>query len=186
MISMATAIETGCIILLVMAMIHSDWTNGAILPINGNFSIQNKDIMSIKFAASTEEIQACFPAMRELRPHLDEAGFVTQVQRQMQNHGYSLVYLTNDQGKVAAVAGFRIAEFLAWGKTFYLDDFITCESDRKHGYGGTLLDWLIAHAQALGCQQFHLDSGVQRHEAHRLYLGRKMQITSHHFAKVLA
>lgn len=140
--------------------------------------------MDIRTATTESEIRTCYPAMCELRPHLGEEEFVAQVQRQKQNHGYTLVYISVD-GKVMAAAGYRVAEFLAWGKTFYLDDLVTRESARRHGYGGMLLDWLMAEADNLGCRQFHLDSGVQRHDAHRLYLGRKMQITSHHFAKAL-
>lgn len=140
--------------------------------------------MNIITASSDADVRACFSAMHELRPHLDEDEFVAQVQRQRLNHGYTLVYIT-EHDEVMAAAGYRVAEFLAWGKTFYLDDLITRESARKHGHGGKLLDWLLEKADALGCRQFHLDSGVQRHDAHRLYLGRKMQITSHHFAKAL-
>lgn len=141
--------------------------------------------MDIRIAATEAEIKACYPAIHELRPHLAEDGFVAQVQRQMQRHGYVLVYMAV-QDHVVAVAGYRVAEFLAWGKTLYLDDLVTLGSARQHGYGGKLLDWLIEKARELGCQQFHLDSGVQRHDAHRLYLNRKLQITSHHFAKVLS
>lgn len=140
--------------------------------------------MDIRPATTEKEIRACFPAMHELRPHLEENTFVAQVQRQQRNHGYELVYIAAE-GQVVAVAGYRVAEFLAWGKTFYVDDLVTSSSGRKHGHGGRLLDWLIAKAQALGCQQFHLDSGMQRHDAHRLYLNKKLHITSHHFAKAL-
>ncbi|MGJ0535114.1 MAG: GNAT family N-acetyltransferase [Methylocystis sp.] len=141
--------------------------------------------MDIRIAATEAEIKACYPAIHELRPHLAEDDFVAQVQRQMQRHGYVLVYMAV-QDRVVAAAGYRVAELLAWGKTFYLDDLVTLGSARQHGYGGKLLDWLIEKARELGCQQFHLDSGVQRHDAHRLYLNRKLQITSHHFAKVLS
>jgi hypothetical protein len=50
-----------------------------------------------------------------------------------------------------------------------------------------LLDWLLAEAQRLGCDQFHLDSGVlpERTDAHRLYLNKRLQVTSLHFARVL-
>lgn len=142
--------------------------------------------MTIRTADASDDIRACHPVIHELRPHLDEETFVAQVLRQMDQHGYRLVYITDDEGQIVAAAGFRVAEYLAWGKTFYLDDLVTRESARGHGYGGTLLDWLLDHARALGCAQFHLDSGVQRHDAHRLYLGRKLKITSHHFAKVLS
>lgn len=138
--------------------------------------------MNIQRAQSDADIRACFPAMSELRPHLTEEAFVSQVKRQMQNHGYSLVYIL-DNNQVMAAAGYRVAEFLAWGKTFYLDDLITASSARQKGYGGALLDWLLNEASILGCTQFHLDSGTHRHDAHRLYMSRKLKISSHHFSK---
>ena len=79
--------------------------------------------MNIRTATTESEIRACYPAMRELRPHLSEEVFVSQVQRQMQNHGYVLVYIAAD-GEVMAAAGYRVAEFLAWGKACYLDDLV--------------------------------------------------------------
>lgn len=141
--------------------------------------------MEIRKATSEAEIQACFRAMQELRPHLSQDDFVAQVLRQMKNHGYTLVYVAYE-GQVVAAAGYRVAEYLAWGKALYVDDLATHSETRKLGYGGKLLDWLLEQAVALGCAQFHLDSGVHRHDAHRLYLGRKLQITSHHFAKKLS
>ena len=59
---------------------------------------------------------------------------------------------------------------------------VTDDAARSEGWGGQLLDWLIEAAREEGCQQFHLDSGVQRFGAHRFYLMKRMQITCHHFA----
>ncbi|MDD5214139.1 MAG: GNAT family N-acetyltransferase [Methylococcales bacterium] len=140
--------------------------------------------MTILTAQTETEIAACFSAFHELRPHLEKSQFVERVQRQMNNHGYVLVYI-RAENQVVAAAGYRVAEFLAWGKTFYVDDLITISSARKCGHGGKLLDWLIEKANELSCNQFHLDSSVQRHDAHRLYLNRKLQISSHHFSKEL-
>jgi GNAT superfamily N-acetyltransferase len=140
--------------------------------------------VDIRIVSTEAQIRACFPAFHELRPHLLEDDFVAQVERQMKNHDYVLVSLTAEK-QVAAAAGYRVAEFLAWGKTFYVDDLVTSSFARKRGHGGRLLDWLIDKARELSCDQFHLDSGVQRHDAHRLYLGRKMRITAHHFAREL-
>ncbi len=53
---------------------------------------------------------------------------------------------------------------------------------RSKGYGDELFAWLVAHAKANGCDQLHLDSGVQRFAAHRFYLRLRMSMTSHHFA----
>lgn len=140
--------------------------------------------MKVCIANNESEINACFPAFQELRPHLSAEHFLAQVQRQMKNHNYVLVYIAKE-GQVVAAAGYRVAEFLAWGRTLYVDDLITSSIARKQGYGGHLLDWLMAKANELCCDQLHLDSGVQRHDAHRLYLSRKMQISSHHFSKQL-
>jgi len=140
--------------------------------------------VDICVAHTGAEIEACFPAFHELRLHLSEQEFVAQVQRQMKNHGYVLVYIIS-QGQVVAAAGYRLAEFLGWGRVFYVDDLITMSAFRKLGYGGKLLDWLMEKAKELSCNQFHLDSGVHRHDAHRLYLSRKLQISSHHFSKAL-
>ena len=138
--------------------------------------------MNIQSAKTESAIRACFRAFLELRPHLTEDAFVSQVKRQIQNHSYALVYIL-DQGQVVAAAGYRVAEFLAWGVTFYVDDLITVSSARKNGYGGALLDWLLKEAKNLDCKQFHLDSGTHRHDAHRIYMSRKLHISSHHFSK---
>lgn len=140
--------------------------------------------MEIGRARLEPEIRKCFAAMRELRPHLDEASFMGQARRQVENHGYQLAFI-QARGEVVSVAGYRIAEFLAWGKTLYVDDLITRESHRGKGYGGALLDWLLEQAKEAGCAQFHLDSGVQRFDAHRLYLNKRMVISAHHFARAL-
>jgi GNAT superfamily N-acetyltransferase len=127
--------------------------------------------------------RACWPVMRQLRPHLDESSFVDQVQRQQSAWGYRLAYAADATGvgAIRGCAGFRVTEFLAWGRTLYVDDLVTDEVHRGHGVGGVLLDWLVAEAKSAGCAQLHLDSGVQRFGAHRFYLTHGMDITAHHF-----
>ena len=92
--------------------------------------------------------------------------------------------LLADEGQdeeVKAVAGFRIFEFLFWGKNLYVDDLVTKNGKRSKGYGGALFDWLVDYARAAGCEAFRLDSGVQRFAAHRFYLSKRMNIAAHHF-----
>lgn len=137
-------------------------------------------MVRIALASSSHDIRRCFPVMAQLRPHLAETGFVTRI-RQQEAAGYRLVFLEAD-GVVKSVAGYRFGEYLAWGRILYVDDLVTDEASRGSGYGQQLFDWLVAQAKAHDCDQFHLDSGVQRHGAHRFYLSRGMDITSHHFA----
>jgi hypothetical protein len=44
------------------------------------------------------------------------------------------------------------------------------------------MTWLLQYARSQGCEELHLDSGVQRFGAHRFCLGLRMKISSHHFA----
>ncbi|MDR3393355.1 MAG: GNAT family N-acetyltransferase [Sulfuriferula sp.] len=134
----------------------------------------------IFIAQSDQEIQNCFPAFKALRPHLSASNFLPQVRRQ-QAQGYQMLALEHER-RIRSAAGFRIAEFLAWGQILYIDDLITLPDQTRHGYGGKLLDWLIAHAHSRQCQGLHLDSGYMRHDAHRLYLHKGFQLSSHHLA----
>ena len=54
-------------------------------------------------------------------------------------------------------------------------------------HAGALLDWLLEEAARLGCDQLHLDSGfgLDRADAHRLYLDSGMVISAHHFARLV-
>lgn len=141
--------------------------------------------IKIKLATSITEIKQCFPVMSQLRSHLTADSFVQQVQAQMHT-GYHLAYVYDDQegqeDQVAGVAGFKISTNLAWGKYLYLADLVIDEGRRSQGYGEALFTWLIKYAQDHNCQQFHLDSGVQRFAAHRFYCRHKMNISSHHFS----
>jgi GNAT superfamily N-acetyltransferase len=140
--------------------------------------------LSVRSIESAADLKRIYPVFAELRTHVDEASFVAQVQRQRSQCGYTLV-AGEVAGRAVTGAGFRVVEHLAWGKALYLDDLVTATAEQGHGYGGALLDWVIAEARRLGCGQFHLDSGTQRHAAHRLYLSRHLRISAFHFSTVL-
>lgn len=135
--------------------------------------------IEIILAESDDEINACYPVMAELRPHVSESEFLLKVRRQMEIARYQMACAID--GEVKAVGGFRISECLAWGKFMYVDDLVSKLDDRSKGYGGELFDWLVEYARKSDCDQFHLDSGVQRFRAHRFYLMRRMEIQAHHF-----
>ena len=139
----------------------------------------------IRLAKTADEIARCYECMRELRTHLTSVEeFSERVQRQ-QGEGFRLAFLEAD-GEVRAVAGYRIYDLLFSGRTLYVDDLVTRATDRSRGFGGKLIDWLIEEARREKCQALTLDSGVQRFDAHRFYLMKRMQITSHHFSLELS
>jgi GNAT superfamily N-acetyltransferase len=119
-----------------------------------------------------------------LRPHLDEAQFVSQATRQMRENDWKLVVVESN-GQIRAAAGFRILENLFSGRHLYVDDLVTLPSDRSAGHGRRLLAWLEQYAIDHGCGRLELDSGVQRARAHRFYFREGMHISSYHFRKDL-
>ncbi|GGY83519.1 hypothetical protein GCM10011613_30520 [Cellvibrio zantedeschiae] len=136
--------------------------------------------ISLLIAQTDKEIEGSFSVFKELRPHLEPELFLPQIRRQ-QAQGYQLLLL-RENDSVKSVAGFRMGEFLAWGKIVYIDDLATLSSARSKGYADMLMDWVINYAREQGCKAVHLDTGYARHDAHRLYLRKKMKLTSHHMS----
>ncbi len=122
--------------------------------------------------------------MRQLRTSLTERDFVEHVSVQA-SEGYELAYL-EDEGRVVSVAGFRVLNMLAGGKTLYVDDLVTDAALRSRGFGDTIVRDLLRHARELACDTFSLDSGTQRLGAHRFYFRLGMHISSFHFSLDLA
>jgi GNAT superfamily N-acetyltransferase len=130
-----------------------------------------------------------FEAMRSLRTDLSDGGsFAKLVDEVQRPEGYRLVAAFEDgETDAVAVAGFRTGHSLAWGNYLYVDDLATSPEARRRGHGRALLDWLVEEGRGLGCAQLHLDSGVglDRADAHRLYLNGGLVIAAHHFVRRL-
>jgi GNAT superfamily N-acetyltransferase len=141
--------------------------------------------MCIKLVDTDADIRRVYPVMKELRPHIRSADeFLERVRRQQKQSGWRLIYV-EDNGAPVAAAGFRISEWLAWGKAVYVDDLICLESHRSKGFAEALMVWMEEFAKSEGCDEFHLDSGTHRLGAHRFYHRLKLGITSFHFQKKL-
>ncbi len=134
----------------------------------------------ITLAKEEREILDCYSVMAELRPHIQPDEFLPRVKRLTEIAGYQLVYLTDDG--VKAVAGFRISEWLAGGKYLEIEDLVAAGGERSKGYGGELFDWLVNHAKENDCEQLQLVSRVNRFDAHRFYLNKRMIIEAHYFS----
>ena len=135
------------------------------------------------------ETHLCHRAMSELRPQFgDQRTFAEHVDSVLRPAGYRLVGCFEARHDDAvAVAGFRVADSLAWGHFLYVDDLSTLAESRRRGHARALLQWLMQEACRLGCGQLHLDSstGPERFDAHRLYHAAGLAIYSHHFARAV-
>ena len=134
------------------------------------------------------EIAHGYAAMHELRGHRPPMAsaetFVAWVSGHPEGYRLAGAFLEGETD-AAAVIGFRPMTLLYAGPILYVDDLSTREEARGQGLGGALLAWVEAEARRLGCDGLHLDSGVQRFPAHRLYLKFGFDIGAHHFGKVL-
>lgn len=135
--------------------------------------------MEVYLLASNDELEKVAKILLQLRPQYDFKDLQAQIERQ-QETGYQIAYVKKEE-EILCVAGFVVGEKLAWGKSIYIDDLVTNEVFRSTGAGSLLINWLKKYAKEMGCQQLHLDSGVQRFSAHRFYLRERFDIVSHHF-----
>ena len=134
----------------------------------------------VRKLTTDEGILAARGVMRQLRPQIPEADYLSTVRRMMQTDGY-LQAAVFDGDAVVAVAGYRFMEMLYAGKTLYVDDLNTDDTRRSRGYGKALMDWLKREAKERGCVQLQLDSGVQREQTHRFYFREGLTINCYHF-----
>jgi len=135
-------------------------------------------------AGSEHDYRACFDVMRALRPHLTDAdAFVAQVRRQAAQ-GYRLLAAWRD-GRVDALAGYRVQENLLYGRFLYVDDLVAAPDARRHGAGAMLIDALRDEGRLQRCATLVLDTGLANALAQRFYFRQGLLATGMHFRQPL-
>lgn len=139
----------------------------------------------LRHAESDADVQACFPLMRELRPHLASPGdFIARVRRQAAE-GYRLLVAWED-GTPVALGGYRIVEMLVRGRFLYVDDLVTTEAARGQGLCARVLRALAEEARAAGLPALVLDTAIDNTSAHRFYEREGMRMVARRYAMDLA
>lgn len=141
--------------------------------------------VSIFHAESDPQIAATFEVMQQLRPHLDRDRYVATIRGLMASDGLRLLALS-DQDTVVAVASWRVMNMLYCGRLLYVDDLVSDERTRSHGYGAMLIARLKEEGRTLGCSEIQLISRVTREQAHRFYFRAGFGIECFHFRAKLA
>ena len=136
--------------------------------------------MTVRIAESASDLEKIASVLLQLRPAFNLQSLIAQIEKQ-RHAGYHVAYVES-AGEVLCVAGFVVGTKLAWGKHIYVDDLVTAANQRSKGAGAKMVAWLKSYARELGCNQLHLDSGVQRFAAHKFYLREGFNIGSHHFS----
>lgn len=138
----------------------------------------------LKDVETVGQLRACYPVMRELRPHLQsEEEFVTRVTR-MNVQGYRILAAWED-GEVVALAGYRLEENLVYGRFLYVDDLVAGEKTRGQGWGARLLERLTVYADQAECAKLVLDTGLANARAQRFYFREGLMTGAMRFGKFL-
>ncbi|KRC79302.1 aminoalkylphosphonic acid N-acetyltransferase [compost metagenome] len=123
---------------------------------------------ALRHLETTEELRACLPLMRQLRPHLDqEDDFLERIAR-MRHERYRLLAAMHGDEAVA-LAGYRYQENLIYGRFIYVDDLVVADGRRGERWGAKLLEYLDGAAHAAGCKRLVLDTGLSNALAQRFY-----------------
>lgn len=135
----------------------------------------------VKNATADADILKCWEVLYELRPHLKRETFVEEVRKTLDDN-WMLIYI-EEHGKAVSASVFERGYNLFRGPYINIDDLVSLPEARGKGYGSQLLDWILDYASENKFAQVHLDSAVNpgRHDAHRLYLNKKFNVTSLHF-----
>jgi GNAT superfamily N-acetyltransferase len=134
-----------------------------------------------EIAPDDHRLPAVFDVMHELRTHLSLDDF-RGLYGEAHPEGYRVAAVFED-GEPRAVAGYRLLTNMISGLHMYVDDLVTAERWRSHGYGRRLNEYLVDLARSKGCRSIQLDSGVHRGDAHRFYFREQYRVTSFHFGR---
>jgi GNAT superfamily N-acetyltransferase len=122
-----------------------------------------------------------YEVMKELRPHLSREQF-EDLFSQTYADGYRVAAVF-DGNDCRACAGYRLMTNLVSGRHMYVDDLVTAEHWRSHGYGRLLNKYLVDLARNQDCTSVQLDSNTRRSEAHRFYFRERYTISAFHFVR---
>ncbi|MCY7388141.1 MAG: GNAT family N-acetyltransferase [Burkholderiales bacterium] len=135
-----------------------------------------QDIVELEWLVQSEAVH------RQLRPHLP-SDYVARM-REVFASGADMAICVRD-AKVCGITVFRIIEKTYNGRELYCDDLVTDESCRSSGVGGALMGYMETVAAERGCDCLALDSGTQRHRAHKFYFREGLTVPAFHFSKPL-
>jgi ribosomal protein S18 acetylase RimI-like enzyme len=140
---------------------------------------------AMKIVETEQGLRACYPVMKELRPHLaSEDAFVAQIQRQREQDYHLLAVWEGDE--VVALAGYRYQENTVYGRFLYVDDLVTAEQHRSRRWGALLLAKLTVFAEEAHCVRLVLDTALTNGLGQRFYFREGLLPGALRFGKNLA
>jgi ribosomal protein S18 acetylase RimI-like enzyme len=118
--------------------------------------------------ANKNELERCYPVMKELRPHLSFEEYVSIYNESHIADKFEIVAIEqNDQ--IVAVMSYRFLSDYVRGKHVYIDDLVTTENVRSQGLGAELLKYAEGIAQNNNCKSLRLCTGIENEKGIKFY-----------------
>lgn len=114
------------------------------------------------------DLERCYPVMKELRPHLSFEDFIAIYNDSQAADGYQIV-ASESEGKILAVMGYRFLTDFVRGKHVYVDDLVSTGNSRSKGLGAKLLQFAEEIAAANNCKSLRLCTGVENARGVKFY-----------------
>lgn len=127
-----------------------------------------QDVTFVKIQ-NREELERCFPVMKELRPHLSVQEYLEIYRHAHAMDGYEILAMEK-KGEIIAVLGYRILYDFVRGRHLYIDDLVSTEKMRSKGLGAEMLKQAEVIAKNLHCKSMRLcavlenDLGIKFYE----------------------
>jgi GNAT superfamily N-acetyltransferase len=123
----------------------------------------------IRQLTSTNDWEAAFPVVHELRPHLTLEDYLARMAMMTGDHGFELYAAFDATGALVGVMGLRLLVTLSRGRHLHIDDLVTTAQQHGRGVGAALLAHAEALAHARSATALFLDS---RPTAETFYLAQ--------------
>lgn len=140
---------------------------------------------ALHHADTDADLVACWPVVQQLRPRLQSAeDFIARVHR-MRADRYRILAAWQDRHTAVALAGYRVAENLIYGRFLYVDDLVTLDTARGARWGQALMDAMARIGEAEGCSCLVLDTGLSNALAQRFYFRQGLLTQALRFGRPL-
>lgn len=114
----------------------------------------------ISIIRTRQELEKCYPIMKELRPHLKFDDYISIYDQAHRADGYEIVALMQNQ-QIVALMGYRILYDYVRGKHLYIDDLVTTQKMQSQGFGAELLQYAEQIASQEACHILRLCTGIE-------------------------
>lgn len=114
------------------------------------------------------DLERCYPVMKELRPHLSFEDYISIYEQAHASDGYEIVAI-EDKEQILALMGYRFLSDFVRGKHIYVDDLVSTEKARSQGLGAELLKFAESVAEATECRSLRLCTGIENERGVQFY-----------------